>query len=81
MDSWLQKNGYEQSVLKRYGEWLGVAKGWVYEEDGVTKGRCIKSGVAAADAPARCGVLQGDWGTSNVFKRPASAGHLDRALA
>ena len=26
--SWLTKRGYEQPVLKRYGEWLGVAPGW-----------------------------------------------------
>ena len=27
---WLEKNGHAQPVLKRYGEWLGVAPGWVY---------------------------------------------------
>lgn len=66
--SWLEKNGYKQSVLKRYGEWLGVAPGWIHTEDGVTKGRCIDGD--AATAPRFCGVLQGDWGMSNVFKEP-----------
>ncbi len=28
VESWLQKNGYRQSLVKRYGEWLGVAPGW-----------------------------------------------------
>ena len=68
--SWLEKNGYTQPVLKRYGEWLGVAPGWTRSEDGVTTGRCIDKGVDPATAPRFCGVMQGDWGFSNVFKEP-----------
>jgi peptide/nickel transport system permease protein len=66
--SWLDKNGYTQPVLKRYGEWLGVAPGWTRTEDGVTTGRCIEKGMDPATAPRFCGVFQGDWGFSNVFK-------------
>ncbi|MDU8941917.1 ABC transporter permease [Ovoidimarina sediminis] len=66
--SWLNKNGYTQPVLKRYGEWLGVMPGWTRTENGVTTGRCVKSPETAADAPTFCGVLQGDWGYSTVFK-------------
>ena len=71
--SWIEKHGYAQPVLKRYGEWLGVARGWTYTaEDGAVTGRCIGPGKDAATAPARCGVLQGDWGDSTVFKQPVS---------
>jgi peptide/nickel transport system permease protein len=72
--SWLDKNGHTQPMLKRYGEWLGIAPGWTHTDDaGVTTGRCIRKGSdPAAAAPRLCGVLQGDWGFSNVFKEPVS---------
>ena len=71
--SWLEKNGYAQPVLKRYGEWLGVARGWTYTDpSGLVSGRCIPRGSDATVAPARCGVLQGDWGFSTVFKDKVS---------
>lgn len=66
--SWLARNGYDGPVLARYGEWLGVLPGWTHTEGGTTRGRCIRPGMAAADAPARCGVLQGNWGWSTVFR-------------
>ncbi len=28
VQSWLEKNGYAQPILVRYGEWLGVLPGW-----------------------------------------------------
>ncbi|MGI9371765.1 MAG: ABC transporter permease [Hyphomicrobiales bacterium] len=68
VDSWLEKNGFRQPLLKRYGEWLGVMPGWTREEDGVITGRCIKGGMDPAEAPTFCGVLQGDFGFSSVFK-------------
>jgi len=67
--SWLAKRGYAQPMMKRYGEWLGVSKGWTYTDDaGKVSGRCIAHGQPAEEAPARCGILQGDWGSSSVFK-------------
>ncbi len=72
--SWIEKNGYAQPVLKRYGEWLGVSRGWVrQDEDGKMFGRCLTAGTDPAAAPKRCGVLQGYWGFSTVFKQPVSA--------
>ncbi|MGV6847759.1 MAG: ABC transporter permease, partial [Marinibacterium sp.] len=66
---WLEKNGYAQPMLKRYGEWLGVSKGWTYTDDnGRTTGRCIGPTDDPQDAPARCGLLQGNWGQSIVFR-------------
>lgn len=69
VQSWLDKNGYRQPLFKRYGEWLGVAPGWTrIDEEGKTRGRCIKRGISAEEAPKFCGIIQGDWGISLVFK-------------
>ena len=72
VESWLQNNGYRQNLFKRYGEWLGVAPGWTRTDPGTGKvtGRCIRNGVAAEEASSYCGILQGEWGTSLVFKEP-----------
>jgi peptide/nickel transport system permease protein len=70
--SWIERFGYARPVTIRYGEWLGVVPGWTRTEDGVTTGRCIPRGGDAAAAPRFCGVLQGHWGTSTVFKVPVS---------
>ncbi|MDH5528583.1 MAG: ABC transporter permease [Paracoccaceae bacterium] len=67
--SWLDKNGYAQPVLVRYGEWLGVMPGWTNTADsGEVSGRCIAKGEDPATASRFCGVLQGYWGFSTVFK-------------
>lgn len=70
--SWLAKNGYAQPVFRRYGEWLGVVPGWRFDEAGRVTGRCIPRGSDPAAAPRFCGVMQGNWGFSNVFKEPVS---------
>ncbi|MCT8328722.1 ABC transporter permease [Albidovulum sediminis] len=71
--SWLEKNGHARPLLVRYGEWLGVVPGWTREEGGVTTGRCIARGADPAAAPGYCGVLQGEWGFSSVFKDDVSS--------
>jgi peptide/nickel transport system permease protein len=71
--SWIEQNGHGGSVVGRYAQWMGLAPGWVRtDEKGVTRGRCIDDGVVAADAPRFCGVIQGDWGFSTVFKQPVT---------
>lgn len=70
--SWLDRNGYTQPILIRYGQWLGVAPGWTRTQDGSVTGRCIDRGQDPATAPTFCGVLQGDWGFSTVFKNEVS---------
>ncbi|NGQ91523.1 ABC transporter permease [Rhodobacter sp. HX-7-19] len=71
--SWLENNGYGGPVLVRYGEWLGVMPGWTREgEDGTLRGRCIANGTDPATAPRFCGILQGNWGFSTVFKQPVT---------
>ena len=69
--TWLDNRGYTQSLISKYGQWLGVFPGYVIEgTDGEVRARCAKQGVAVEDAPTFCGVLQGDWGFSTVFKEP-----------
>jgi len=69
--SWLTKEGYLQPLPVKYGQWLGVLPGWTRTgEDGVT-GRCLLGVVSAeqaAQAASYCGILQGEWGQSTVFK-------------
>ncbi len=69
VSSWLGNRGYSDNIFSKYGQWLGVVPGYVIEgTDGETRARCARQGVAIDDAPRFCGVLQGDWGFSTVFK-------------
>ncbi|MBM7067722.1 ABC transporter permease [Actibacterium sp. 188UL27-1] len=69
--SWLDRNGHSQPLLVKYGQWLGVAPGFVHTaENGTVTGRCISTGTAPEDAPRFCGVLQGEWGMSTVAGEP-----------
>jgi len=67
--SWLENRGYSQALPVKYGQWLGVLPGYVIEGgDGELRARCAGPGVEVADASKFCGILQGDWGYSTVFK-------------
>ena len=71
VQSWIENNGHSGPVLGRYAQWLGVTPGWVITDaGGVTRGRCLQNGVTVETAPRYCGVLQGNWGFSTVFKKP-----------
>ncbi|MFV0514997.1 MAG: ABC transporter permease [Jhaorihella sp.] len=73
--SWLESRGYGEPLLSRYGQWLGVWPGWTRSDDDGVTGRCIDGAVtpeAAANAPRLCGILQGDWGYSTVFRDDVS---------
>lgn len=73
VERWIDRNGYGRSIFLRYGEWLGVVPGWTNTEaDGRLRGRCVDRAADKADAPVVCGLLQGDWGNSTVFKEPVS---------
>ncbi len=79
---WIENNGYGSPVLSRYGQWLGIVPGWTRtDEAGVTTGRCIERGQDPAAAPRYCGILQGDWGYSTVFKQPVSQIIAERLAA
>ncbi len=69
--SWLHKNGYRQPLLSRYGQWLGLMPGWTGESDAGRKiGRCVRRKVE--NTPSYCGILQGSWGMSTVFREEVS---------
>jgi peptide/nickel transport system permease protein len=72
--SFLADRGYMQPLPVKYGEWLGVLPGYVTAEDsqGQTRGRCFDPGTDPSAAPRFCGVLQGEWGFSTVFKDDVS---------
>lgn len=73
VETWLGNRGYLKPTLIKYGEWLGVAPGYdIVGSDGERRGRCFDSTMDPDDAPTFCGVLQGDWGYSTVFKEPSS---------
>jgi len=67
--SYLGDRGYLEPLPIKFGQWLGVAPGWVTEKaDGTVMGRCFADDTPAQDRRSFCGVLQGDWGQSTVFK-------------
>lgn len=69
VSSYLGDRGYLQPMPVKFGQWLGVMPGWVTEkDDGKTFGRCFSESTPADERPNRCGILQGDWGFSTVFK-------------
>jgi peptide/nickel transport system permease protein len=71
--AWIEQNGHGGTMIARYGEWLGVRPGWVLTDaKDVTRGRCLTDGLTPETAPKFCGVLQGNWGMSTVFKEPVS---------
>ena len=71
--SWIENNGFNAPVISRYGQWLGVLPGWTKTmEDGSVRGRCIAKGSDPTLAPSYCGLLQGTWGNSTVFKKPVT---------
>ncbi|MCT8160888.1 ABC transporter permease [Pseudoruegeria sp. SHC-113] len=81
VESWLGDRGYLEPVPVKYGQWLGVLPGFVAtNDDGKTFGRCIRPGVEPEEAPTFCGILQGDWGYSTVFKEDV-AGIVGKRLA
>ena len=73
VESYLDARGYLQPLPVKYGQWLGVLPGYVNETaDGQVYGRCVESGVPLEETPRFCGVLQGDWGDSSVFREQVS---------
>ncbi|MGB3556525.1 MAG: ABC transporter permease [Jannaschia sp.] len=67
--SFLENRGYSDPVLVKYGRWIGALPAYTREVDGETVfSRCARPGEDPAAAPSFCGVLQGDWGFSTVFR-------------
>ena len=69
--SYLGDRGFNRPMLVKYGEWLGVAPAYRIEgRDGEVRSRCSDHGPVKEDTARFCGVLQGYWGQSWVFKEP-----------
>jgi len=69
VQTWLDNRGYQQPVFVKYGQWLGLAPGFTNTlDDGQFVGTCVRPGQTEDETPRFCGVLQGDWGYSTVFK-------------
>src|SRR5512147_2575749 len=69
VEVWLARNGYTQPMLVRYGEWLGLMPGWTgTDATGKPTGRCVDADVPQEETPRFCGILQGDFGYSTVFR-------------
>ncbi|MAI58006.1 MAG: peptide ABC transporter permease [Rhodobacteraceae bacterium] len=67
--TFLENRGYLQALPVKYGQWLGVVPGYVIEgSDGKVRGKCFVADDTIETAPMFCGILQGDWGQSTVFK-------------
>ncbi len=76
VESYLARNGHMQPLPIKYGQWLGVMPGWTIEVEDGMRGRCVTGTVTSeelAAAPTFCGVIQGDWGASTVFRSEVSA--------
>ncbi|UWR20894.1 ABC transporter permease [Sulfitobacter sp. S190] len=73
VESYLGNRGYLEPLPVKFGQWLGVLPGWVTEtEDGKVTGRCFSENTPEDERDRFCGVLQGDWGYSTVFKDDVS---------
>ena len=71
--TWLENRGYSQPLPIKYGQWLGILPGYVIEgTDGEVRARCKEPGQPLEEAATFCGILQGDWGFSTVFKEDVS---------
>jgi peptide/nickel transport system permease protein len=67
--TWLDSRGYLDPLPLKYARWLGVAPAYTREEGGeVVYSRCATPGIEPSEAPSFCGVLQGSWGFSTVFR-------------
>jgi peptide/nickel transport system permease protein len=64
--------GFDSRVFRNFGEWLGVAPGYVVTgTDDIVRARCATQGMAVEDASRYCGILQGYWGYSTRAKEDA----------
>lgn len=80
VETWLARNGYGRPLPVRYGEWLGVLP---FEEraEGAAAQTACQIERAEGEAPGFCGVFQGSWGYSTVFKKPAGGVIMERLAA
>ncbi len=72
--SYLGDRGFLDNTFVKFGRWLGVAPGWeTVKDDGTVLRQCRDGDLPEAEQKTYCGVLQGDWGYSLVFKDNVSS--------
>ena len=71
--SYLGDRGFNRPMTVKYGEWLGVIPSYkITGRDEEIRSRCSAHGPIIDETINYCGVLQGYWGQSWVFKEPVS---------
>ena len=73
--SYLGDRGFNRPMTVKYGEWLGVVPSYKIEgRDEEIRSRCSAHGPIIDETINYCGVLQGYWGQSSLFKEPVAEG-------
>lgn len=70
--AYLERNGYTRPDYIKYAEWLGLKPSFqATQPDGRITSRCDQGNPdgKATKEPQYCGILQGYWGQSTVFKK------------
>ena len=81
VSSYLGDRGFNRPLTIKYGEWLGVVPSYkIVGRDGKIRSRCSAHGPVKDNTINYCGVLQGYWGQSWVFKEPV-ANVIDKRLS
>ncbi|MGI9390493.1 MAG: ABC transporter permease [Boseongicola sp.] len=61
--------GFDFRLFRNYGEWLGIVPGYVIEDEkGDVRARCANHSTPDETTSTFCGIIQGSWGLSTVFK-------------
>ena len=69
IESWLERNGYRDPFLERYGAWLGVLPKRPNVDPATGEAVSRFRFCDEPDVAVHAGVLQGDFGCSTKFKR------------
>jgi peptide/nickel transport system permease protein len=80
LESWLDRNGYREPLVVRYGQWLGVVQKQPVIDPSTGEAVQRYNFCAEPSEPAYSGVIQGDFGCSTKFRVPV-AERLGPAIA
>lgn len=72
-EQWLERNGYRQPFLVRYGQWMGVVQKQPILNPTTGEPAARFSFCNDPVEPVYSGVLQGDFGCSTKFRAPVAA--------
>lgn len=72
LERWLERNGYRQNFLVRYGQWIGVMPKQPNIDPATGQATPRFRFCAEPSVPTYSGILQGDFGCSTKFKTPVA---------